>query len=42
MKSKIHRDNILNAKYDEIGIGLATDDKGDTYYAQVFAKQRSE
>ena len=42
MDSKVHRDNILAAKFDEIGIGLATDDKGDTYYTQVFGKQRPQ
>jgi uncharacterized protein YkwD len=40
MASKIHRDNILSDKYEEIGIGLATDDKGETYFAQVFGAQR--
>ncbi|HEX5268931.1 MAG TPA: CAP domain-containing protein [Gemmataceae bacterium] len=42
MESKVHRDNILSPKYEEIGIGLATDDKGETYYAQDFGKQRSK
>jgi uncharacterized protein YkwD len=41
MESKVHHDNIMAAKYDEIGIGLATNDKGETYYTQVFGKQRS-
>jgi uncharacterized protein YkwD len=40
MESKVHRDNILSPKYDEVGLGLATDDKGETYYAQDFGKQR--
>ncbi len=40
MDSKVHRDNILSPKYDEIGIGLATDENGATYYAQVFGRQR--
>ncbi|HKI35419.1 MAG TPA: CAP domain-containing protein [Gemmataceae bacterium] len=40
MDSKVHHDNILSPKYDEIGIGLATDDKGETYYTQVFGKER--
>ena len=42
MDSKIHRENILSRKYDEIGIGLGTDDKGDIYYTQDFGKQRSQ
>jgi uncharacterized protein YkwD len=42
LESKVHRDNLMSPKYDEIGIGLATDDKGETYYTQVFGKQRSE
>ena len=40
MESKVHRDNILSPKYDEIGLGLATDDKGETYYTQDFGKQQ--
>jgi uncharacterized protein YkwD len=42
MESKVHHDNLMSPKYDEIGIGLATDDKGQTYYVQVFGKQRSQ
>jgi uncharacterized protein YkwD len=37
MRSRVHRENILEADFTEIGIGLVKDDKGDTYYAQVFA-----
>ena len=40
MESKVHHDNILSRKYDEIGLGLATDDKGETYYTQDFGKRR--
>jgi uncharacterized protein YkwD len=40
MESEHHRENILASKYDEIGLGIATDNKGNTYYAQVFGKQR--
>jgi uncharacterized protein YkwD len=40
MESEKHRDNILSPKYDEIGLGLATDDKGETYYTQDFGKQQ--
>jgi uncharacterized protein YkwD len=37
MASPGHRDNILDRKYTEIGLGLGRDDKGWTYYAQLFA-----
>jgi uncharacterized protein YkwD len=42
MESQVHRDNVLSPKYDEIGLGLATDDKGQMYYVQVFGKLRSQ
>jgi uncharacterized protein YkwD len=42
MESKLHRENILSPKFNEIGIGLTVDDKGETYYAQDFGKQRSK
>jgi uncharacterized protein YkwD len=37
MKSKSHRDNILEAEFTESGIGLARDGMGETYYTQIFA-----
>jgi uncharacterized protein YkwD len=37
MDSKPHHENIMSPKYEEIGIGLATDDKGQVYATQVFA-----
>ena len=37
MGSKKHRDNILYPDYQEIGVGLATNDRGAVYYTQVFA-----
>jgi uncharacterized protein YkwD len=40
MKSKAHRDNILNPEYTEIGIARATDASGETYFTQVFGKPR--
>jgi uncharacterized protein YkwD len=40
MESKVHRDNILSPKFDEVGLGLAADDKGETYISQDFGKQR--
>jgi len=41
MESPEHREHILSDKFDEIGIGLAADDK-EVYYTQVFGKQRSK
>ncbi len=40
MESKIHRENILKDVYQEIGIGVAKNDKGEVYYTQVFAAPR--
>jgi uncharacterized protein YkwD len=42
MDSKEHKENILNKKYTEIGIGLAKNDKGDTYYTQVFGTPKKK
>jgi uncharacterized protein YkwD len=42
MESKEHREHILSPKFDEIGLGHATDDKDEVYYTQVFGKQRGE
>ncbi len=40
MRSKVHRENILEEEFTEVGIGTCRDEKGDTYYAQVFAAPR--
>jgi uncharacterized protein YkwD len=37
MDSKSHRENILTPRFSETGLGIATNDKGETYYTQVFA-----
>lgn len=42
MNSPPHKKNILSDEYAEIGIGLARDDKGNTYYTQVFGTERGE
>jgi uncharacterized protein YkwD len=43
MDSQEHREHILSGKFDEIGIGLAVDEKtGETYYTQEFGKQREK
>lgn len=40
MDSKLHRENIMNREYTEIGIGLAKDGNGKVYYTQVFGMPR--
>ncbi|MBM3994325.1 MAG: CAP domain-containing protein [Planctomycetes bacterium] len=40
MDSKGHAENILNPDYAEIGVGIARDKDGVTYYTQLFAKPR--
>jgi uncharacterized protein YkwD len=40
LESPGHRANILNGDYEEIGIGLARDDRGVVYYTQVFGTPR--
>lgn len=38
MNSPGHRANILSAVYNEIGVGLATDNNGRKYWTQMFIK----
>jgi uncharacterized protein YkwD len=40
MESMPHKENILGRRYVETGLGLAKDEKGDIFYAQVFAAPR--
>jgi uncharacterized protein YkwD len=40
MESKIHRENLLDDKVTETGLGIAGNDKGETYYTQEFARPR--
>jgi uncharacterized protein YkwD len=40
MNSKPHRENILNEKFTEIGVGAAKNEKGELYWCQVFASPR--
>lgn len=40
MDSKIHRENILDTKVSEAGLGIAKNAKGEVYYTQVFARPR--
>jgi uncharacterized protein YkwD len=42
MASPKHRDNILNAKFTEIGLGLSRNDKGVVYYTQVFGTPKKK
>lgn len=36
MNSKVHRENILDPAFTEIGIGVVRNDKGEVYYTQDF------
>jgi len=40
MKSKYHRDNILRKEVTHLGVGIASNEKGDYWVTQVFAKPR--
>jgi uncharacterized protein YkwD len=40
MESKLHRDNLLDERVSEIGLGIAKNGKGEFYYTQVFARPR--
>ena len=42
MASKHHRENILNGKFTEIGLGVARNGKGEVYYTQVFGTPRKQ
>ncbi len=40
MHSKLHRGNILQKGFKEIGIGVVRDGRGHAFYTQVFATKR--
>lgn len=40
LKSKGHRANILNSKYDKTGIGVAQDKAGKNYWVQIFIEEK--
>lgn len=40
MGSKGHRANILQAEFEEVGMGAAVNDEGRIYLAQVFARPK--
>ena len=39
MNSSGHRANILNASYNQLGVGIATNSSGTLYWTQMFIKQ---
>lgn len=40
MNSAGHRGNILSSAYNEIGVGVAKDSKGNLYWTQMFIKKK--
>jgi uncharacterized protein YkwD len=40
METEHSKENILNEDFKELGIGVAKNDKGETYYTLVFASSR--
>jgi uncharacterized protein YkwD len=38
LNSKVHRKNLLSKDYTEVGIGVATNDAGETYFTQDFGR----
>jgi uncharacterized protein YkwD len=40
MESQTHRENLLDPKVNETGLGIARNDKDEIYYAQILARQR--
>jgi uncharacterized protein YkwD len=42
LKSKGHRENLLGTKFTDIGLGVAKNEKGETYYTQVFGTLRKK
>lgn len=40
MESKTHRENLLDKKVTETGLGIARNAKGEIYYTQIFARSR--
>lgn len=39
MNSPVHRKNILNSHFKEIGVGIAKTPQGEKYFTQVFGAQ---
>jgi uncharacterized protein YkwD len=42
LESPAHREQIMNAKFREIGVGIVRNDKGEIYYTQVFGTARKK
>jgi uncharacterized protein YkwD len=42
MESAEHRKNILGVGYEEIGLGVARNDKNKIYFTQLFATPRKK
>jgi uncharacterized protein YkwD len=42
MESKPHRENILRAKFTEIGVGRARSERGEYFHTQVFGTPRGK
>jgi uncharacterized protein YkwD len=42
MNSDIHRENILRSGMEDIGLGIARNDKGEIYFTQLFATPRKK
>jgi uncharacterized protein YkwD len=42
LDSPPHKQNMLSDKFEEVGIGIARDARGDIYYTQVFGTPRKE
>jgi uncharacterized protein YkwD len=40
LESPVHRAQIMNEKFRELGVGVVRNDKGDLYYTQVFGTAR--
>jgi uncharacterized protein YkwD len=42
LNSKAHRDNLLDRRLQEIGLGIARNDKGEVYFTQLFGTPRKK
>lgn len=40
MEAQHNKDNILSDEFKELGVGVAKNDKGETYYTLIFASAR--
>ncbi len=42
LDSRLHRENMLDPSYTEIGVGIAKSAKGELYYTHVFGTRRPD